>query len=131
VAVPWHLATTQAVRLVRDTLRPDGVYVLNVIDQPPLALLRAQVATVAAVFDEVALVSEPSTLSGQGGGNSVLVASQSPVRADLLSQVVRQRDDTLAVLSGAGLAAFAHGAQVLTDDLAPVDQLLTPYVTER
>lgn len=131
VAVPWHLATTQAGGLVRDTLRPDGVYVLNVIDQPPLALLRSQVATVSAVFDEVVLIAEPSTLSGQEGGNAVLVASGSRLRVDRLSRVLRERDDTLAVLVGGDLAAFADGARVLRDDLAPVDQLLTPYVVER
>lgn len=131
VAVPWHLATRQAVELVRDTLRPGGLYVLNVIDQPPLALLRAQVATVAAVFDDVVLVSEPGTLSGQSGGNSVLVASSRTVPVQRLADTLRDRDDTQGLLAGPDVEAFADGAQVLTDDLAPVDQLLTPYVVER
>ena len=58
-------------------------------------------------------------------------ASEGRLRVDRLSRILRERDDTLAVLAGDDLAAFADGAQVLNDDLAPVDQLLTPYVVER
>ena len=38
------------------------------------------------------------------------------------------RDDEL--LTGADLASFVGDAQVLTDDHAPVDQLLTPRPTD-
>ena len=38
LAVPWHLTTTEMVEQVRRVLRPGGVYVLNVIDRPPLSL---------------------------------------------------------------------------------------------
>jgi hypothetical protein len=37
----------------------------------------------------------------------------------------------LSVLAGPALEEVAAGAPVLTDDFAPVDQLLTPYVVER
>lgn len=131
VAVPWHLATREAVEQVARTLRPGGVYALNVIDQPPLALLRAQVATVASVFGHVAVVSRPTTLRGETGGNAVLLASDAPLDVDRLTALLDVRDPGLGVLAGVPLRTFAGAGLVLTDDLAPVDQLLTPYVVER
>ncbi len=131
VAVPWHLATREAVEQVARTLRPGGVYALNVIDQPPLALLRAQVATIRSVFVHVVVVSRPSTLRGETGGNAVLIASDGALDVDRLRGLLRDRDPGLGVLDGPALAEFTGSADVLTDDLAPVDQLLTPYVVER
>ena len=40
---------------------------------------------------------------------------------------LRAQDSTWQVAADDGVAAFAGDAQVLTDDAAPVDQLLTPY----
>ena len=131
VAVPWHLATRQAAQDVQRVLTPDGLYALNVIDQGPLALLRSQVATLEAVFDHVVLVAPPGLARGDGGGNAVLLASDAPLSEPALADLLDERDASLTVLRGAPLAEFAGDARVLTDDLAPVDQLLTPYVVER
>ena len=109
LAVPWHLATQEMVEQVHRVLRPGGTYVLNVIDNPPLGLARAETATLDAVFAHVTVLAPEDTLAGESGGNVVLVAS----------------DDRPAL--GADGDAFAGDAQVLTDDDAPVDQLLTPY----
>jgi MFS family permease len=127
VAVPWHLATAETAQEVQRVLRPGGMYAVNVIDQPPLALLRAQLATVQEVFDDVVLVAKPTTLDGDEGGNAVLLASTDPVPVDEVSSLLAMRDPSLAVLHGTPLASFIGGATVLTDDFAPVDQLLTPY----
>ena len=43
--IPWHLATAEFVADVRRVLRPDGLYLLNVIDRGDLALVRAEAAT--------------------------------------------------------------------------------------
>ena len=40
---------------------------------------------------------------------------------------VHDHDLDWSAMSGDELAAWAAGAPVLTDDYAPVDQLLTPY----
>ena len=42
VAVPWHLTTEEFARDIRRVLRPDGLYLLNVIDYEPRALVRAE-----------------------------------------------------------------------------------------
>ncbi|MBC7372948.1 MAG: fused MFS/spermidine synthase, partial [Frankiales bacterium] len=59
LAVPWHLTTAEMVAEVRRVLRPGGVYVLNVIDFPPLGFARAETATLLAAFDDVVLMALP------------------------------------------------------------------------
>lgn len=129
VAVPWHLATREVVRDAQRVLVDDGVYTANVIDHPPLDFARAQAATVASVFDHVLLASSPATLAGDGGGNLVLVASDSALSVDAIQTAIDDRGTDYDVLSPSQVAAFAGDAAVLTDDFAPVDQLLTPYPT--
>lgn len=113
-AVPWHLATAEWMAEVRRVLRPDGLYALNLIDQPPLALLRAQAATLLDEFADVRLVRD------QDGGNFVLLASDRPLAAG-----VGSTDRGARTLARQELAAFARGGRRLTDDDAPADQLLS------
>ena len=122
LAVPWHLTTRQFVEEVRRTLRPGGVYAVNVIDNPPLRFARAEAATLAAVFAHTAVVASRDQATGRVGGNFVLVGSDAPL--DLAA--IRAGD----AARGGGKDArpgttFAEDAPVLTDDYAPVDQLLT------
>ena len=131
LAVPWHLTTSEMVEQVRRVLRPDGVYVLNVIDNPPLAFVRAEAATLLAAFDDVALMAVPDALSGASGGNLVLVASDRALPVDELSARAAARGEPGSVVGRTEVERFAGDAQVLTDDDAPVDQLLTPYGQQR
>ena len=74
VSVPFHLATVEALADVRRVLAPGGLYVANLIDHPPLGFARAEVMTLAATFDDVALAASPETLAGEDGGNLVVAA---------------------------------------------------------
>ncbi|HET8684942.1 MAG TPA: fused MFS/spermidine synthase [Micromonosporaceae bacterium] len=137
LVVPWHLATRELVADVRRVLRPAGCYALNVIDYPPGRFVRAEVATVAAVFPHVALVAPESAVTGGAGANFVILGSAAPLPLAALrdrlaaraadaaaSGTPAERAEPVRVLAGAELAAFVGGARVLTDDHAPVDQLL-------
>jgi hypothetical protein len=115
-AVPWHLATNEFATGVARVLRPGGVYALNVIDGADLAFLRSQTATIASVFAEVAVVLNEGPADGRLG-NSVIVASDRPFDARRLDADGGRLVEDLEV--------FIDGAIVLTDDFAPVDQLLT------
>jgi len=106
---------------VRRVLAPGGTYVLNAIDHPPQGFVKAEAATLAAVFAHVA---PPPQLAGEEGGNHVLVASDSPIDIAGLERRLAARPDPQAALDGLGLERFVGGAKVLTDDFAPVDQLL-------
>ena len=127
VSVPWHLTTRELVQDVERSLAADGVYAANLIDFPPLAFARAEVATLGTVFDHVVLAAAPATVRGAGGGNLVVVASQAPVDPAAWQAAIDARDLDWEVIDGSTLEAWVGDAAVLTDDFAPVDQLLTPY----
>ena len=112
-----------------DPDRPEGLYAVNLLDYGPLAFARAEVATLAGVFDHVALATESDTLTGgpKAGGNLVVLASDAPLDVDSIAADLAERGADWRVITGAELDAWTGDAPVLTDDYAPVDQLLTPY----
>ena len=134
-AVPFHLATEEFLADVDRVLRPDGIYVANIIDGPQERFLRAEAATIARVFEHVAVIRGPGIVNGRNG-NSVVVASRSPLNVEsLAAQLAADRgpgaedpDPDRVVgelLTGDALATYLDGATILTDDFAPVDQLIT------
>jgi SAM-dependent methyltransferase len=130
LAVPWHLTTTEFLGEVQRVLRPGGMYVMNLIDYPPLGFVRAETATAGRLFEHVAIIAPPETLAAQNGGNVIIVASAEPldvadVRARTRSWGPGSRDEILA--GPAEITAFVGDATILTDDFAPVDQLLAPW----
>jgi len=125
LAVPWHLTTRQVVEDVRRSLRPDGVYAVNVIDFPPDRFARAETATIAAVLPQVAVAADPDAVAGRAGGNFVVIASASPLPLAALRARLAVRGTPVTVAAGDDVGRFAAGSPVLTDDYAPVDQLIT------
>jgi hypothetical protein len=130
VAVPWHLATVEFTQQVHDRLRPGGVYTLNVLDYGPRDFLRAELATILEVFTHVAVIGDPGDFGPRGerglGGNFVAVASDHPLPLAGIEAANRGRGEVDQILHGDELQDLVGDAEVLTDDHAPVDQLLTP-----
>lgn len=127
LAVPWHLTTTAFLDQVARVLRPGGMYVANVIDYPPLAFVRAEAATARTRFAHVSVISGRPTIEGRSGGNLVLVASDAPLdRASTESAIASWREalETVILSDAADVTAFVGSSVILTDDYAPVDQLL-------
>jgi spermidine synthase len=134
VSVPWHLTTREFVELVRSRLRPGGTYALNMIDYGERAFARAEMATIADVFEHVVVLTPPERLGPRNissGGNYIIAASIDPLDLQaMLARNASRGDDEAGASSDDGtLAAFIDGAPVLVDDDAPVDQLLTPLPT--
>ncbi|SBT92754.1 hypothetical protein GA0115233_105033 [Streptomyces sp. DI166] len=132
VSVPWHLTTTEALTDIRRVLTEDGLYVANLIDYGALAFARAEVATIGATFDHVALLGEPSDIgldpgAPDRGGNLVVLASDRPVDLAAVQKALDTRGTGWRISEGATLASWIGDAPRLTDDYAPVDQLLEPY----
>ncbi|HUH07863.1 MAG TPA: fused MFS/spermidine synthase [Egibacteraceae bacterium] len=125
-AVPWHLTTREFLAEIHRVLRPGGVYAMNLIDSPPLGFARAEAATLQEVFAHVALLAPAQRVAGDEGGNFVLVASDEPLDAAAIESQIAERGGAEIVADGEALDAFIDGARSLTDDFAPVDQLLTP-----
>ena len=100
-------------------MRPGGLYALNVIDQGDLRLLRAEAATLLEVFADVRLVAR-SAAGKVRGGNLVFLASDRP-----LARSVRVSSRGARTFDRAGVQRIAAGADVLRDDDAPADQLIS------
>jgi spermidine synthase len=124
LVVPWHLATRETAADIDRVLRPGGVYAQNVIDYPPDRFVTAELATVADVFPHVALIAPQDALDGRTGANFVLVASRAPLPLDALRVRLDRAGKPVTLLAGDDLARFVGHARVLTDDYAPVDQLI-------
>jgi spermidine synthase len=107
--VPRHLTTAEFAAQIRRVLRPGGVYVVNLIDDPPHRLARRQVATIAAAFSETLLLAERPVLSGRRTGNLVAAA------ADRTLPVARLRKRGGDVLDREGVEVWCEGARVLRD----------------
>jgi predicted membrane-bound spermidine synthase len=124
LTVPWHLTTKEFTAEVRRVLRPNGAYILNVIDYPPSVFVRAELATIQAVFPHVAVISGPTALAGEVGANFAILASIAPLPVDEMRERLSSQPEPATLLTGAELTSFVDDARILTDDLAPVDQLL-------
>lgn len=125
-SVPWHLTTVEFVRDLDRILRPDGLYALNVIDRDQLGFARAEVQTLREVFPYVAVVATEQTLGFVGGGNLILVGSHRPIDADAITAANAGRGDNRIARTGDDwLDEWVGGADVLTDEHAPVDQLIS------
>jgi SAM-dependent methyltransferase len=117
MSVPWHLTTVEVAREVARVLRPGGVYAVNVIDGEPNAFVRAELATLREVFAHVAVIL-PGQQPPQQARNQIIVASDRVLAMpdiDPADGVWRDEDAT---------GRYAGRARVLTDDHAPVDQLV-------
>ncbi|MER8090804.1 fused MFS/spermidine synthase [Streptomyces sp. NPDC094048] len=84
--VPAHLTTVEYAGAARRALRDGGTYAANLADGAPFDFLRSQLATFAAVFEELALIAEPAVLRGRRFGNVVLVASRTPIDTAALTR---------------------------------------------
>ncbi|MET7505327.1 fused MFS/spermidine synthase [Streptomyces microflavus] len=134
VSVPWHLTTTEALRDVHRALKDDGLYAANLIDHGRLAFARAEVATLARVFEHVAVMGAPVDIgldpaATPVGGNLVVLASDRPFDAPAIQKALDTRETGWRIATGDTVTAWTGDAPVLTDDHAPVDQLLQPHRT--
>lgn len=118
-SLPWHLATEEFAREIRRVLRPGGLYALNLIDQGDLRLLRAEAATLLEVFGDVRLVAH--TEDGElRGGNVVFLASDRALPA-----AIRSTSRGARTFDRPAVQQIAGDADILRDDAAPADQLLS------
>ena len=118
--VPWQLMTTEWLHEVQRVLRTGGLYALNLIDDPPLRLLRAEAATLLGAFTNVRMTAIVNRESRPAGGNEVLLASNGALPPEHLPAA-----DRGTVFDRAAVEELVADAAPLRDDYAPVDQLET------
>ncbi len=112
---PAHLTSVEFYRELSGLLAPTGVLLVNVADGPGLAFARRQVATIAHVLPEVALLSDTQVLKGRRFGNLVIAASTSPLPTEWLPRMLAAGPHPAKIAQGAEVTAFAKGARIVTD----------------
>ena len=120
---PAHLTTVEFAADIARVLRPGGVTAWNVSDGPPLRFVRAEAATLRAVFGHVALLAEPGTLRGRRFGNTVAVASDGELPIPALTRRCAGDPMPSRVVSDGELHRFVGQAAAVTDaDAEPSPQ---------
>ncbi len=115
---PAHLTSTEFAADVARALRPGGWYAANLADGPPLAFVRAQIATVRTVFPELCLTADPAVLRGKRFGNAVLLAATGELPVAELTRRAATDPQQGRVEHGRALLDFTGGAQPVTDATA-------------
>ena len=113
-AVPWHLTTVEVVAELDRLLRDGGVYAVNLIDGPDGRFAAAMVATLAEHFDHVGVIEPGDVRESPSLFNRIVLASDAALP-----------EPVLVPSDGRFRAGDPWGdGRVLTDDFAPVDQLI-------
>ena len=103
---PRSVTTVGYAEAARRALRPDGLFVVNVTDEPPLAHTATQVATLRAVFPDVRAVASAGMLRGRRAGNVILLGA------------TEVRPSIGPLVTGPEWDGFAVGAKPLLDEPA-------------
>jgi spermidine synthase len=117
--VPKELATVEFLTDVSRVLRAGGTMLLNLADEPGMAYVRRVYAGLVAVFGQVALIGTHEVLKGKRFGNTVAVASDTPLDIPVLRRQVARSPFPTGLRDGAQLArAFAGSPPFTTADSA-------------
>jgi Flp pilus assembly protein TadD/spermidine synthase len=133
LSVPWHLSTVEFCEDLAALMSDDGVYLLNLIDGYGYGrFLGAVIRTCRAVFPHVEVVAATPVLSERS--TFVVVASKRPLDLTGIDDAIRERrefgGERLEADQIARLEAL-DGGMLLTDDHAPVENLLAEIATRR
>jgi predicted membrane-bound spermidine synthase len=131
LSVPYHLMTREYDARVRQLLKPDGLYLLTLIDDFSQGqFLHAAVATMRESFPSVqVLISSKTTMEGHG--LFVVAGSSRPLDMEEVGKVLAEQGVgpiRTRALSPEELGKLLAGSPplVLTDRYAPVDDLMRP-----
>jgi spermidine synthase len=135
-AVPYHLTTLEFNDLVARALRPGGIYVLNLIDRfPESDFLAACLRTIRRSFDNVYLLADNSLAGSSARTTFVVVSSDRPIdfaAIPALTVLGLGRPSTFYLFPDDRLETVINrGDFLLTDDYAPIDNLLAPLIVPR
>lgn len=136
LAVPWHLTTLEFQRRLRDRLAEGGLVLTNIIEdyQAGGRFLGAYIATARRVFKHVRVFCTSPWGPGEGQHNFIILASDRD--APDLYEHLRWLEPGHAggfpgsMLTAENLAELDRrcGGRILTDNDAPVENLLAPIV---
>jgi MFS family permease/spermidine synthase len=134
-SVPWHLTTFEFNEKIKSLLSPDGVYMINIIDNYKYSkFLGAYVQTARKSFANVTVFCTADAGPTQNRETFVIAMSLNKDMdyADLgTRRGEREFQGSVFTDSELDTAIERGGGVVLTDDYAPVENLLAPVARER
>ena len=79
IAIPYHLVTREFNDLVASRLKPDGIYLVNIVDGVNYDFLRSYIHTIRQTFPFVNLYGVPGESGGGAQATFVVGASKQPL----------------------------------------------------
>jgi hypothetical protein len=134
-SVPYHLTTKEFNERVQAWLTEDGLYMVNIIDGVRGDFLRAYVHTLRQTFRYVYLAPTSKSWRENSRSTFVIIAGDSALDLTSIETIDAGDGEPLLarrILKENELDAVLAEDQVviLTDQYAPVDQMLAPVVRE-
>ena len=103
---PAHLANRGFYAELAGVLKPDGILVVNIGDEPGLRFAAAQISALEAIFPTVAVAGETNMFTGRFPGNLVALASAEPFPRAFLTELRALGPHPGLVLDGVDLDRF-------------------------
>jgi spermidine synthase/MFS family permease len=132
MSIPYHLTTLEFAKIVKASLNPDGMYLVNIIDQYYVGkFLSTFINTLNHAFKHVYLISDKDFYEYVFRNTFVLVATDSPLNVDDFKASITSNTDRwlgLIIHDEALLEEYLADRNpiLLTDDYAPTDSLVAP-----
>ena len=130
-SIPYQLTTKEFNDKIAQVLSDDGVYMIELIDIFEYGLfVGAFVNTLEQTFDNVYVVTEAEARLGRN--TFVIIAAQREIDLENIRTEESVRDMELWLLSDSEIETLRKKARgiVLTDDYAPIENLLAPVVLQ-
>lgn len=126
IAIPYHLVTLEFLQLVKNRMKPDGLYLMNVVDTfPDPRMVKSLLKTLQSLFSDVRVWVDHFPDRPERMTYVISAGDQHDVPEILVAQTgMRRRWMSInepLLQSGTGLAELP----ILTDGFAPVDRLLS------
>jgi spermidine synthase len=137
LSIPYHLTTREFDEGIKRLLKPDGYYLALVIDKLRGGkFMPAYTETVRQVFPSIEVLADSEHWDSTAASTYVVAAGNQPLDRTRLSQARGQGADgrvVTQIMPADQMQAWlaAARAPVLTDDYAPVDNLIAPVFAER
>ncbi|MFC2021207.1 fused MFS/spermidine synthase [Chloroflexota bacterium] len=137
LSVPYHLTTMEFNEKIRALLKDDGIYAVNVVDKLHSGkFLRTYVNTLQQTFPYVYIICDSPECEDDNREPHVVVGSFQPLSSEALINANTQagrRHPFGYITSEDALTSWlnAQANILLTDDYAPVDNLVAPLHLEK
>lgn len=116
--VPAELTTAEAFAQLGRLMRPNGVVLANLADEPGLRYVARVAAGAAATFQRLALVGTHEVLKGRRFGNVVLLAWKGELDEGAIRTALARRALGAGLRDAAATERWARSAQPFTDATA-------------